>query len=202
MSKTTRWWLAAPLALGLIVAACNGDDEATPAPEAAEPSAAAEVTEEAPAEETSEETSEEAPAEDPAEAPAADGDDGEAAASIGTVTLDGEAISLTRMLCFFEEQPRAGLGGVFTHTAQGQGTDAAGEPVILDMSRARAEDGTVEDDVIVDIGDFTAEDAISLRASGPEGLVTFGEGSVSGDGIEVSDFGEDARVLTFDVPCS
>ena len=42
---------------------------------------------------------------------------------------------------------------------------------MLDLSRARSEDGTVEDDIIVDIGDPFSDDTVSLMATGPEGEV-------------------------------
>jgi hypothetical protein len=122
-------------------------------------------------------------------------------AATASMTLGDEAITMEGLRCFFEEQPRAGLGGVFTHSAQGQGINAAGESVILDLTRARAEDGTVQDEIIVDIGDPAGGDSVSLGASGPEGLITFGEASASATGVEVSDFGADPITLAFDLAC-
>lgn len=181
---TDRWWLAVPLTVGLVLAACSGDDAGAGA--GGDDSGATA----APASTTG-------PAPDPTAAPANDGGAGTAS----TMTLDGEVIALDRMLCFFEEQPRAGLGGVFTHTAQGEGTDAAGEPVLLDMTRARAEDGTVGDEILVDIGDFREDDAISLRANGPEGLIEFGDRTASASEVQMTDFQADPRTLSFDVSC-
>jgi len=117
------------------------------------------------------------------------------------MTLGDEVIGLDRALCFFEEQPRAGLGGVFTHTLQANATNAAGLPLILDMSRARGEDGTVSDEVTVDIGDPREDDFVGLRGGGPEGVVTFGEASASGTDVSVTDFETDPVNLSFEVTC-
>ena len=191
MSMTKRWWLAAPLVAGLVLVGCNGDDggaDATDAP-ATDAPVETEVTT--------------APADpEPEEAPEEPAGDGGETASIGVVMLGEEEIAISRALCFFEEQPRAGLGGVFTHTAQFQGTDAEGQPVVLDTSQARAEDDTIDVDISVTIGDPFSEEAVSLSASGPEGLVVFGESSVSADGVEITDFESDPVPVTFDLPCN
>lgn len=116
----------------------------------------------------------------------------------GTVSFDGEEISMQPLLCYFEEQPRVGLGGVFTHTAQAQGTNAAGEAVLLDMTRAVADDGTVEYDLSFGVGDL-GDDYIEYYDTGQE--VMFGETSVSASG-DVDDFESGPVTLTFDLPCS
>lgn len=154
MASTTKWWLMVPLTIGLIVAACGGDDASDD-----------DATSEAPASATAQD----AGAQEDAVAQA-DDDAGDGA----TVAMLGdEEISLDRALCYFEEQERAGLGGVWTHTSQVTGTTADGEPVVIGLDRARDEDGTVEDSIYVDIGEIGADDIVSLTASGPEGLVDF-----------------------------
>ena len=141
------------------------------------------------------------------DADGSDGEGGDGAASGpggGTLTLDGEQYSLERFRCFFEEQPRAGLGGVFTHSAQGDFTTAEGEPAIIDMTRARGEDGTVTDDVTVDIGEPGSEDAVSFGADGPEGTIEFGDDSASASGLQetdTSDFQAEPVELSFDLSC-
>ena len=191
MKLTNRWWVAVPLTVGLVVAACSGDDDGADANgDDADATAASVGATVAPAI-----TPEPVP--DPTPVPADDG--GRSADS--TMTLGGELIVIDRMLCFFEEQPRAGLGGVFTHTAQGQATDAAGEPVILDLTRSRDEDGTVADTVLVDIGDPFSDDAVSLSANGPEGSIDFGDSSASAADLELTDFESDPVMLSFDVSC-
>ncbi len=128
-------------------------------------------------------------------------DAGPSSGSAGTMILGDEEITIDQLLCYFEEQPRAGLGGVFTHTAQGSGVNSAGEPVILDMSRARGDDGVVEDDIIIDIGDYTSDDSVSLFGGGAEGTISFGDSSVSLDAVEVSDFESGPLSLSFDMDC-
>ena len=105
---------------------------------------------------------------------------------------------MERLFCFFEEQPRAGLGGVFTHTAQAEGTNAAGEPVLLDMTRAVAEDGTVEFDLSFGVGDVFGDDHVEYGDTGQE--IMFGDNSVSSTG-DVNDFETGLVTLTFDLPC-
>ena len=168
-------WLALSLVVGLAVAACqDGDGDPTPMP-----TAIATV----------------ASAADPTEAPAARG--------AGSMTFGDEVIALTGALCFFEEQTRAGLGGVYTHTAQGSGTNAAGDDVILDVSRARDEDGTEGDDVLVDIGELGSDEAKSFGAAGPA-MVTFGDASATADEIALRDsdaFDQDPVSLSFELNC-
>lgn len=186
--------MAAPLAAALVVAACGGDDDddATAAAEASEaPVATAEVTAEPEAEA-------EVTAEPEAEAETGDQDTSGTAA---VVVFGDEEIAMGALLCYFEEQPRAGLGGVFTHTAQAQGTNEAGAAVILDLTRTRDEDGTVGDQLTVDVGDPRGEDFVGYRATGPEGMVTFGEATVAADGVEVTDFESDPVPVSFDLAC-
>ncbi len=115
--------------------------------------------------------------------------------------LGDEEIAATRVLCYFQEQPRAGLGGVFTHTAQVEGTDAEGTQVLVDLSRAVAEDGTVDEKVIVDIGDPRSDDAVSMSMGGPDGTIAFGDNEVAVDGVEVINFEGGAAVVTLDLAC-
>lgn len=128
---------------------------------------------------------------------AGDGDAGPAPTG-GSVIFGDEEIPMQRLLCYFQEQPRAGLGGVFTHSAQAEGTNAAGEAVLLDMTRAVAEDGTVEFDLSFGVGDVFAGDYVEYYDTGQE--VVFGDNSVSSDG-DVDDFESAPVTLTFDLPC-
>ena len=189
MRSMTRWWVAVPLTVGLALAGCGSDDDGAS-------SAGAD------AEASADPASTANPVPDPTtQAEDAAGANDGAGSSAGVMTLGDEEIAIGSLGCFFEEQPRAGLGGVFTHTAQGRGTNAEGEDVVLDLSRARAEDGTVEDDIIVDIGDPFGDDSVSLMASGQEGLIQFGDESVSASGVEVTEFGADPVTLSFDISC-
>lgn len=192
MSSTTKWWVAASLAVGVIVVGCastddGGGSDGSDADAGADPAASAEAT--------------------PATATSGEGDatgaQGPSGASTGSLIFGDEAIPIARFRCFFEEQPRAGLGGVFTHSAQGEGTNAAGEAVLLDMTRARAEDDTIEDHLSVGIGDPFGDDYVEYNVGGPEGLIEFGDASAAASDVEVSDFSSDTSfTITFDLPCS
>jgi hypothetical protein len=184
MGSTNKLWLTAPLALGLIVAACGGNDSGS------------DTATEAPAS-TAEANAEQA-------TPEAQ-DDGTASTDTGSSTmvamLGDEEIAIERALCYFEEQERAGLGGAWTHTSQASGTTADGQPVVIALDRARNEDGTVEDSIHVDIGDPASEDFVGLSANGPEGLVEFGDASVSAQDVEVTDFETDPVSLSISFDC-
>ena len=82
-------------------------------------------------------------------------------------------------------------------------TQRIGEDVLLDMTRARAEDGTIEDDLGVGIGDPFGDEFVEYRAGGPEGLIEFSDSAAAASGVEVSDFGSDTTLeVTFDLPCA
>ena len=185
MHVNNKLWLVAPLALGLIVAACGDDDSADDA------------ATEAPAETAATE----AAAEEPTAEPAEDVADEASGSGIAVAMLGDEEITIASALCFFEEQERAGLGGVWTHTSQATGTNEAGEPVVVGLDRARNEDGTVKDSVYVNIGEPAADDFVGLTAEGPEGLIVFGDSSVSAEDVEVGEFGSDPVPLTISFDC-
>jgi hypothetical protein len=123
----------------------------------------------------------------------------------GTATFGDEELSIDIVRCYFEEQPRAGLGGVFTHTAQASGTNSEGVEIVIDMSRARGEDGVVSDDISYDVGDpFDQENFVGWGGGGPEGTLEFGDDSASGTSVEMMTFdvdGAEPTTLTFDFSC-
>lgn len=180
--RTTRCWMTVAMAVLVLLLAGCGDDDGD------DTGAAGDVTDQ----------------QDSADG--AGGDDGSAGGGggpAGTVTLGDEEFTLDNFMCFFEEQPRAGLGGVFTHSAQGRGTNAAGEQVVVDMTRARDEDGTVSDGVTVDIGDPSSDDFVGYSGGGPEGTIEFGDDSASAQDLPVTEgFGAGETVsLSFDLSC-
>ncbi len=123
----------------------------------------------------------------------------------GTATFGDEELSIDIVRCYFEEQPRAGLGGVFTHTAQASGTNSAGVEIVIDMSRARGEDDLVSDDISYDVGDpFDQENFVGWSGGGPEGTLEFGDDSASGTNVEMMTFdvdGAEPMTLTFNFSC-
>jgi hypothetical protein len=76
----------------------------------------------------------------------------------GTLTFGDETISLDRALCYLQEQPVAGSEGTIELTAQGHGTNAAGDPVVIDFSRFSEDSLFAGDDISVDIGDPRGDD--------------------------------------------
>jgi len=126
-------------------------------------------------------------------------------AASGTATFGDEELSIDIVRCYFEEQPRAGLGGVFTHTAQASGTNSDGVEIVIDMSRARGEDDVVSDDISYDVGDpFDQETFVGWGGGGPEGTLEFGDNSASGTNVEMTTFdvdGAEPTPLTFNFSC-
>jgi hypothetical protein len=175
-------WTAALLASALLFAGCGGDDDGTT--EAASDGGST--------------------SSDGSDVASSGGDDSGSSSSAGaggTINLGGEEIAIERLWCYFEEQPRAGLGGVFTHTAQGEGVNADGEAVLLDFSRAVAEDGTVEFDLTVDVGDFRSADSVGYRGSGDEITFRDNSASVNTSVVNFDDFNADPIDLSFDLAC-
>jgi hypothetical protein len=180
--KTSKVWAAVLLAAVLLMAGCGSDDDS--GGDSSGSGAGSDNASEGDKSSGGDDSS-------------AGGDAG-AAPSGGTVSFGGEEISMEPLLCYFKEQPRAGLGGIFTHTAQAEGTNAAGDAVLLDMSRAVAEDGTVEFDLSFGVGDYTRDDYIEYADTGQE--IMFGDSSVSATG-DVNDFETGLVALEFDLPC-
>ena len=130
------------------------------------------------------------------------------AGDAGTLTFGGETIEMENVGCFLEEQPRAGLGGTFEFSIQGRGTNAAGEAVIIDITRVRPDEdggplGNQEpaDEVKIDIGDPGS--GTSYTGDGPVGTVTVDGSSVTASGIQVSALsGPEAVEVAFDLGCT
>lgn len=76
----------------------------------------------------------------------------------GELVFGDETIELDRALCFLQEQPVAGSDGTILLTAQGHGTNAAGDGVVVDFTRYDEESMFTGDDVSVDIGDPRTDD--------------------------------------------
>ncbi len=128
------------------------------------------------------------------------GDDGNSGGG-GTLTFDGEEITLDSARCTFEEQDAAAGGGTIEFVAQGTGTNAAGETVLLDVTRFSEESMFAGDDVTVDIGEI----ATATRFSGnePAGTVSEDGSTVSATDFPVTgseDF-NDERNVSFSVAC-
>lgn len=115
MLGRVRLWLGAILVLGLIASGCGDDDDSDAGGDGDTPSENVEGT-----------TSGNGGSEEDA------GNGGSGGA--GTVTLDGEAMTLDTSLCYLQEQDAAAGGGKILFNAQASGTNAAGDPVSIDVS--------------------------------------------------------------------
>lgn len=124
----------------------------------------------------------------------------------GSLTLDGETIELEAR-CFLEEQVSAGM--TMEYTAQGMGTNADGDDVLLDITRFAAGDDAVivGDSVSVTIGDPFSPEATSLEripmvGLGEPDVVARDGGNVSGTdvGLIHDDTGETVAI-SFELTC-
>jgi hypothetical protein len=189
---TTKTLAALAIVGGLLLAGCGGsDDGGTSADPDVSPNTADAAGDEATNSSAGNDDSGDNSAGDPAPPVEA------APSSGGSLLLGGEEVAMEGLLCYFQEQPRAGLGGVFTHTAQAEGTNASGEPVLLDTTRAVADDGTVEFDLTVGVGDFRDGNYVEYFGSGDP---VFGDNSVSAS-MDVDDFESGPVALSFDLQC-
>jgi hypothetical protein len=179
------------VAMLLIVGACGGDDDDSADDDSADDSDAS--------------TGDAADNTQPSDDGNDDSTGGAGGGASGTATFGDEELSIDIVRCFFEEQPRAGLGGVFTHTAQASGTNSDGVEIVIDMSRARGEDNVVSDDISYDVGDpFDQETFVGWGGGGPEGTLEFGDNSASGTNVEMTTYdvdGAEPTPLTFNFSC-
>jgi hypothetical protein len=121
-----------------------------------------------------------------------DGSSGGDASSVGgggagTLVVGDETISLDSSRCFLESQDAVG-GGKILFVAQAFGTNAAGEPLVLDVSRYDEDSQFTGDDIKVDIGDPYSDDAVSLSAIEEVGTVAIDGSTLSADGLTFSNF--------------
>ncbi len=155
---------ASTLVLALSTGCADSDDEDTTAPEATTDPAGAPATSGSPGDEADEPDSDR----DAADAATSGGD--------GRLVLGDETIEFDEILCMLEPQDAAAGGGQILFVGQGMGVDAAGQDVLLDVSRYD-QDSEFEGDVVsVEIGDLMAGDNVSLESRSPVGTVTV-EGS-------------------------
>lgn len=185
--------------LAMVIAGCGDDDDATEADDDAT-EAGADQTDEAAQDDGTEDDNRDG-----------GGDDGNVpvpAAEAGTLNLGDETIEMENVGCFLEEQPRAGLGGTFEFSIQGHGTNAAGEQVVVDITRVRPdEDGgplgneEPHDSVKVDVGEPGS--ATSYTANGPVGTVTVDGSSVTAGVLQASSLTGGASLdVSFELGCS
>lgn len=128
-------------------------------------------------------------------------DAGPTGGASGTLTLDGEEIELTGGQCYLEEQPAAAGGGSIEATAQADGTDADGDPILIDFTRFSADNQFAGDDVSLTIGDPFSPDARSLSGTSDAGTVSIDGSTVSASDFEVSEDLADTVFISFTIEC-
>jgi len=123
--------------------------------------------------------------------PAPSGDDTPASSSTGgTFTLGDETITLDSARCYLQEQDAFG-GGKILANAQGFGTNAAGEEVMLDFTRYDEDADFTGDDILVNVGDFMSGDSVEYHVTLDLGSVSIDGRSVSADGFTLTSFDMD-----------
>lgn len=177
MTRAPRFAIAAALLLATSAAAC-GDDNSS---DTTTGDSAVGATDETSADETS-----------------ANGDSTPAGDGGGILVLDGETIELDMGRCYLEPQDSAGGGGSILATAQGSGTNAAGQTLIVDFTRYDEESMFHGDDVLVDSADGT----VTLKASLPDGDIAVTDADVRAESVEMRnpETGETATA-SFSISC-
>ncbi|MBK5221635.1 MAG: hypothetical protein JJE52_01910 [Acidimicrobiia bacterium] len=124
----------------------------------------------------------------------------------GSLTLADETIELETR-CYLEEQVAGGM--TMEYTAQGVGTDADGEAIMLDVTRFAEEEGAVivGDSVSITLGDpldinSTTLSYLPLAGMNESDLVDRDGGNVTGTGVElINDDTGDQVVVSFELAC-
>ena len=125
-----------------------------------------------------------------------------AGAGGGTLELGAETITFERARCFLEEQDAAAGGGKILFTAQAFGTNAAGDEVVIDVSRYDEDSQFAGDDIIVDIGDPFSDTAVSLNAVTDIGTVSVDGSTLSASGLTFTNFDDfSEQPGSFEINC-
>lgn len=180
MKQTRHKAMVAVAALALLATGCGSDDDTATDDPATEASVS------------------DAQANDTAAAGTSDSGTGDSAADdaesatrtggTGSAQLDGETIEFTEVLCYLEPQPAASGGGNILFVAQGHGTNTAGEPIMVDVSRYDEDSIVAGDTVDVVIGEVTAADAVQLGYRSEAEAVTLVENTVSARDLTMDNF--------------
>lgn len=118
------------------------------------------------------------------------------------LVLGDETITFDSARCFLEEQDAAAGGGKILFVAQAFGTNAAGDELVIDVSRYDEDSQFEGDDIIIDIGDIFSEDAVSLGGGGPIGTVTVDGSNLSADDLTFNNFDDfSEHTGSFEINC-
>lgn len=195
MSQQLARILAAVSVAALFAVGCGSDEE----PEGSAPSAPVESADdnEAPDAEAGDSGQ-------PDETEAGEVPDVPTAGGSGTLDLDGETIELSSVQCHLESQPAAAGGGNILFVVQGQGQNADGEPLLIDISRYDEASMFAGDKVTLDIGEITpsGEDLVTLTTTEPAGTVALEGSTARADGLQVEDLGLGmSMTASFEIAC-
>jgi hypothetical protein len=192
-ASTRRLLVALACVCSLVLAACGDDDGDDATTGTTAPAAGEQVdgTTDAPSEGSDGE----------GDAPQGTTDDGVAFGGSGTLVLGEETIELDEVLCYLEPQEAAAGGGQILFTGQGMGVDAAGQDVLLDVSRYDEDSQFAGDVVTVDIGDIMAGESTGLESRTDAGTVEV-EGSTIRAEVTLEDFTDFSEVpASFELNC-
>lgn len=195
MSQQFARIIAAVSVAALFAVGCGSDEE----PEGSAPSAPAESADDnevADAEAGDSGQSDETDAGEVPDVPTAGGS--------GTLDLDGETIELSSVQCHLESQPAAAGGGNILFVVQGQGQNAEGEPLLIDISRFDEASMFAGDKVTLDIGEITpsGKDLVTLTTTEPAGTVALEGSTARADGLQVEDLGLGmSMTASFEITC-
>jgi hypothetical protein len=138
----------------------------------------------------------------PTEAPSDSGGGSASGGGGGSLTLGDEVISLDRARCYMQEQDVAGSPGKILFTAQGFGTNADGEDLVLDISRYDEDSLFYGDDILVDVGDPFSDDAVSWHAASDFGTVEQDGSTLRADGLTFMNGSDGSQVSgAFELAC-
>lgn len=117
----------------------------------------------------------------------------------GTLTLGTETITFESSRCFLEEQTAAGQKILWT--AQASGTNAAGDDVVVDVSRYDASSDFAGDDLSIDIGDPRSAAFVEWSGRYAAGVIFLSGKTVSASGIEVDNDDLATQTASFEINC-
>jgi hypothetical protein len=120
----------------------------------------------------------------------------------GSVTIGDETITFDSARCYLQEQEAAAGGGSILATAQGFGTNADGEEVVVDFSRYDEESDFVGDHVTATIGDPFSDEAINLAVTLDLGDVGIDGSTVGAGGFAFQNLDDLSEVAgSFEIRC-
>lgn len=124
-------------------------------------------------------------------------DGGSSGGGSSSLVIDGENIAIAWAACYLEPQELGGGGNILV-TARASGTNAAGDPVVLDFTRYDADSMFHGDDITIEVGEMA--DATTYSALLDEGAIAVSGGAVSGQDITADDAGTEV-VVSFELAC-